>query len=263
MKGSSKIALGIGVAALLVAAVFYYRSDSTTGPVDGPVSTLVVESESPSPVSQPSVDPVAASSEPGRHAANAAGGSQFLESGYRWNPVQPGIAQNAEDAAWLAAHGYPGPDVEHYLMSLSVDALRRLAAGGNQPAQAILAYRLAQSGSPPDEVTALLERSAADGSVYALKMAGDIFQTVPTMKNPEMAHAYYGLLTRRGDQGGLIANSVFGDTLTAEERARSRMLEEILWRNVMQRRQRPFDLSMRPGFISLMEQSNITKERME
>ena len=247
-KGSNRIVVGATLAILAASYVALDR-DRLPGDAEPAGADVARRSAGLLPHAEGVGGPVAAP------IAARAGGRAFasLESGYRWNPVEPGIAENAEDAAWLSAHGYPGPDVERYLLSLSVDALRRLAGNGNQPAQAILAYRLALSGAPADDVVGLLERSAAEGSVYALKMAGDIFQTVPGLRDPEMAHAYYGLLTRRGDQGGLTANAVFGEQLSPDQRARSRLLEEVLWRGLLARRKRPFEQSMRPGFVLLVQ----------
>lgn len=251
MKRSAKIVLSLGSisAALWLVYALVDKQQIHIASRAAEAKTELVAAVAPR--NRSSFSPKSAQSQSNKRTFNS------LETGYRWNPLDPGIAENEKDAAWLSAHGYPGPDVEKYLMSLSIDALRALAEKGNQPAQAILAYRLALSGASADEFMGILDRSAAAGSVYATKMTADILQTVPEFRNPELARAYYGVLLRRGDQGGIIANTVFGSQLSQEQLVRSRMLEEVLWRKLMSARMRiygrPFDPSMRPGFISLME----------
>lgn len=165
----------------------------------------------------------------------AASLSNSLEFGYRWNPDLPGIAESAEDAAWLQAHGYPGPEVERYLMSLSTEGLKTLADDGNQSALAVYAYRLAQSGAPQAQTQEALLRSAAAGSAYALKMAGDIYQTVDGYRDPVMASAFYGLLARVGDQGGYGQAYLLGSRLSENQRFQAGLLEESLWRSLIVR----------------------------
>ena len=263
MSIGNKFLFGAAVAAALaIAAVFISRGPASEDQRSGNTEKEFVEiqptvkeglgSRADGPREEPSSTAVARRS------------TAALEQGYRWNPVDPGIAESAEDAGWLAARGYPGPEVERHLMSLPESALRDLAAEGNQSAQSVLAYRLAQSGAPVEEVMAILEDSAAGGSVYALKMTADIFQTVPQFKNPELARAYYGLMVRRGDHGGLIANATFGSGLSSEQVLRAQVLEEMLWRKLLADRDRllgrPFDPSLRPSFISLIERVQSTEE---
>ena len=176
----------------------------------------------------------------------------YLESGYRWDPANPGVAANEEDAAWLGAHGYPGPDVERYLMSLSLNALQRMAREGNQSAAAILAYKKIRAGEDGDEAIKSLDRIAAGGSVYALKVAADIFQGVPEYRNPELAYAYYGLMLRRGDHSGLTARAMYEGSLSSDQMARSRIIEEMLWRNLVDKGGVRLDSSIRPGFGALL-----------
>ncbi|WP_411833140.1 hypothetical protein [Pseudoxanthomonas mexicana] len=177
------------------------------------------------------------------------GNSSSLEVGFRWNPDNPGIAESEQDAAWLEKNGYPGADVQMYLMSLPVDSLKTLSENGNHPAQAIYALRLAQAGASHADTQDILLRSAASGSVYALKMAGDIYMTVDGYRDPAMANAFYGLQTRSGDQAGFAQRHLLGRGLSEEQRLRSEVLEELMWRNL----KKTCISTPRPGFMELLE----------
>lgn len=151
-----------------------------------------------------------------------------LMKGYKWDPLQPGVAANKEDADWLDRHGYPDEAVFDRLSSLSLVDLKHLADSGNKPAQAVYAYRLASAGGSPSDVQSILMKSAADGSLYALKMAGDIYMAVPGYRDNVMASAYYGLLASNGDQAGFVQGYLVDSQLSAEERLRARAIEEAL-----------------------------------
>jgi len=176
----------------------------------------------------------------------------FLRSewGYRWDASKPGIASSAEDAAWLEANGFPGPDVEDHLRRLSVGELRTLAGRGNQPASAVLAYRLATLGTPREEVLALLHGSAANGSVYALKTAGDIFMMVDGYRDPAMASAYYGLQARSGDQSGFEQRYLVDQQLSGDRRLQAGLIEEALWREIGLSSS---EVDERPGFSAFIQ----------
>jgi len=170
------------------------------------------------------------------------------EWGYRWDPSKPGVAANEADAVWLESRGFPGPDVEDHLRRLSIQELEALAARGNQAAVAILAYKLAASGTSRERVLQLLSRSANEGSVYALKTAGDIFMTVDGYRDPAMASAYYGLQARAGDQSGFAQRFVLSNQLNSTQRLQSDLMQEMLWQNINSAAQYPAGLDARPGF---------------
>ena len=174
------------------------------------------------------------------------------EWGYRWDPSKPGIAVSAEDAAWLESKGYPGPDVEDHLMRLSVEELRALADRGNQPATAVLAYRLATRGGSHEEVLDLLHGAAANGSVYALKTAGDIFMTVDGFRDPAAASAYYGLQARGGDHGGTVQKYLLFHHMNDRQRLMCGLLEESLWRELGDIRWPASAAEARPGFDTFL-----------
>lgn len=174
-----------------------------------------------------------------------------LESGYVWDQSNPGVAASKQDAEWLESHGFPGPDVERYLLAFPMDGLKALAERGNKPAQAIYALRLAQAGHKQTEVQDQLLKSAASGSVYALKIGGDIYTTVSGYRDPVMASVFYGLQARRGDQAGFSQRYLADVRLNQDQRLRAQVLEELMWRNIdalrMQGGARAFDLTSRPG----------------
>lgn len=182
-----------------------------------------------------------------------------IELGYRWNRLNPGMAANEADAQWLESKGFPGPDVEGHLLSLPVDRLKDLAERGNVPAQAIYALRLAQAGRPHADTQDVLLKSASSGSVYALKVAGDIFSSVEGYRDPVMASVFYGLQARRGDHAGFSQQYLVDGRLTTDQRLRAQVLSEATWRSIdILRRQGatpPFDLSVRPGFEEFVNQA--------
>lgn len=189
-----------------------------------------------------------------------------LESGYRWDPNNPGIAESQQDAAWLEANGYPGPDVEAYLMSLPVYALKNLADRDNKPAQAFYAFRLAQSGADQSDTQEVLLKSAASGSIFALKMAGDIYYTVDGYRDPVMASVFYGLQARRGDHAGLIQNYLVDSALTSDQRLRAQALRELAWINMGKmpsQGRRYLDFSPRPGFVPFLERALLPPSQNE
>ena len=191
--------------------------------------------------------------------------SHPFESGYRWNPNNPGIAENQQDAAWLDAHGYPDPDVEAHLMSLSLDALKNLADRGNKPAQAFYALRLAQSGADQRDTQETLIKSAASGSVFALKMAGDIYYTVDGYRDPVMASVFYGLQARQGDHAGITQNYLVDSALTPDQRLRAQALRELTWINMRnipnQGAKDNLSPSPRPGLVAFLEQALLPEKK--
>lgn len=176
------------------------------------------------------------------------------ELGYRWDASRPGIAANEADAAWLESRGFPGPDVEDHLRRLSMQELESLAARGNQPAAAIHAYRLAVSGAPRADVLTRLTRSANEGSVYALKTAGDLYLTVKGYRDPAMASAYYGLQARAGDQSGFEQRYLLSNQLNSEQRLQSDLMQEMLLRTMSPSLQSPTGMDPRPGFNAFLRQ---------
>lgn len=190
-----------------------------------------------------------------------------LESGYRWDQSAPGIAANKQDAEWLDSHGFPGPDVERYLMSLHISTLKNLAESGNKPAQAIYALRLAQSGHQQADTQEVLIKSAASGSIYALKMAGDIYSSVDGYRDPAMASAFYGLQARRGDQAGLSQSYLTDSRLNDDQRFRANVLKELIWRNIdairAQGGLRSLESSARPGLSEFLNQAIQSNHKIE
>jgi len=79
---------------------------------------------------------------------------------------------------------------------------------------------------------ALLHESAAGGSIYALKTAGDIFMTVDGYRDPATASAYYGLQARSGDQSGFEQRYLLDQQLSGERRLQAALVEEALWREI-------------------------------
>lgn len=175
--------------------------------------------------------------------------------GYDWNPENPGVATSEADAAWLKDSGFPSPEAEERLALLSIDELQSLAKQGNQPAAAMYAYRLARQGAEQSEVLAVLQASASSGSVYALKTAGDIFLTVNGYRDPVMASAYYRMQARAGDQAGFSQNYLLQGQLTPEQKLRSEMLTELLWRNTGGPTGRLSTRESRPGYREFVEQA--------
>lgn len=212
--------------------------------------------------------PVAASSaaaSAGARAARSAPSSapRFLRSewGFRWDPSKPGIAASEADAAWLQAQGFPGPDVEQHLFGLSLPELESLAARGNQPATAIYAYRLARSGASHERVRAILDASAAEGSVYALKMAGDIFWLVDGFRDPVVARAYYGLQFQAGDQNGFTQSLMLARQLDQRGQIEAEWLKGRIWEELGAPAPRWDGVGARPGFKAFMGQwENVARE---
>lgn len=173
-------------------------------------------------------------------------------TGYTWNPDNPGIASSADDAAWLDKHGFPGPDVEADLRTIHIDELKRLAESGSAAAASVFAYRRAEQGAPKTEVISLLGRSAANGSVYALKTAGDIHTMVDGYRDPVMASAYYGMQARSGDHAGFAQKYLISGQLTDDQRFKSQLLEELMWRNLGLTKSDQSTESSRPGFDRIL-----------
>lgn len=208
----------------------------------------------------------AASIDPRSGGPAAAASPRFRHSewGYRWDASKPGIAASEEDAAWLQSKGFPGPDVEAHLMRLSLPELEALAARGNQPATAIYAYRLAQAGASREQVLAVLDASAADGSVYALKMAGDIFFTVDRLRDPVMARVYYGLQGLAGDQSGIVQGFVLANQLDQDQRMEAGRLRRELWEEMTASSPNGMDGEARPGYDTFAAQwANLAERAAE
>ncbi len=150
-------------------------------------------------------------------------------------------------------------------MSLPLHALENLAEGGNKPAQAFHALRLAQSGADQGHTQEVLLRSAASGSVFALKMAGDIYHTVDGYRDPVMASVFYGLQARRGDHAGFVQNYLVDSAFTPEQRLRAQTLRELTWMNMGripgQGSRRYLDFSPRPGFVPFLQQALSPQDR--
>jgi len=133
-----------------------------------------------------------------------------------------------------------------------VEELRTLSARGNQPATAVLAYRLATLGTARKEVLDLLHGVAADGSIYALKTAGDIFMTVDDYRDPAMASAYYGLQARGGDHAGIVQKYLLSHQMNDRQRLLCGLLEESLWRELGEIGWPASATEARPGFDEFM-----------
>lgn len=189
------------------------------------------------------------------HSAAISNSFEPREYGYAWDSNNPGIARNEEDAKWLEAHGYPGPDVETYLKEMALGPLKDLADRGNPAAQAIYAYRLAKQDAPKSEVQGILLESAVSGSVYALKMAGDIYFTVDGYRDLAVAKSYYGMQARVGDQAGFVQGYLVGAQLTNEQRLRAEIIEEATWRNIDSTEDASSSIrrDARPGYMQFME----------
>jgi hypothetical protein len=132
--------------------------------------------------------------------------------------------------------------------------LESLAARGNQPAAAIYAYKLAASGGSREDVITMLSKSANEGSVYALKTAGDIYMTVKGFRDPAMASAYYGLQARAGDQSGFEQRYLVSNQLGSTQRLQSDLMQETLSRSMSTPLQSPAGLDPRPGFNEFLSQ---------
>ncbi|WNH54516.1 hypothetical protein [Stenotrophomonas oahuensis] len=237
MGRSSKVIAGATLSAAVLYATYFFVSSNAQE--DGQPAAEATPSSpvTPSPQSTTSRKPFTRS-----------------ESGYRWDASKPGIATSEADAAWLESKGFPGPDVEDHLRRLSLQELESLAARGNQPAAAIYAYKLATSGRPPAEVLTALSKSANEGSVYALKTAGDIYMTVDGYRDPAIASAYYGLQARAGDQAGFEQRYLLSPQLNNTQRLRSDLMQEMLLRSMGSTLQSPAGLDPRPGFNEFVKQ---------
>ena len=251
MSKSAKASFALGIIILVIGSLFFlqYRESRTTS---SSIEHWLTSSKKNGVASPPEAE-----MRPARHLEASLGKSNPFESGYRWNPANPGIAESKEDATWLDKHGYPGPDVEQHLMSLSVDALKALVGEGNKPALAIYAFKQAQAGVQRADTQEMLLKSAASGSVYALKMGGDIYTVVDGYRDPVMASVFYGLQARSGDQAGLVQGYVVGRSLTIDQRLQVDMLRELMWRS-MKNTQNGLgggvsDFSPRPGYIDFLE----------
>lgn len=185
----------------------------------------------------------------------SADGFKSWESGYRWDPSNPGIASSADDADWLHENGFPDPTVEAHLRSIPMNELKALADRGNQSAVAIYAYRASTEGASKPEVLGLLSKSMDSGSVYAIKTAGDIFLSVDGFRDPVMASAYYQLQARAGDQAGFAQSYLVREQLTGEQGLRAAVLEELLWRNTNLSSAFPVSRRARPGFKEFVEKA--------
>jgi len=132
--------------------------------------------------------------------------------------------------------------------------LESLAGRGNQPAAAIYAYKLATSGGSREDVLTILSKSANEGSVYALKTAGDIYMAVKGFRDPAMASAYYGLQARAGDQSGFEQRYLVSNQLNGTQRLQSDLMQEMLSRSMNAPLQSPTGLDARPGFNEFLSQ---------
>lgn len=235
-QAARTVVLGV----LAASAAYAVYSTVYQGPTQAPQVSVIAQPSAPTTPS------------PSARAAPA----PFARSewGYRWDASKPGIAASPADAAWLESRGYPGPDVEDHLRRLSLQELQALASRGNPAATAILAYKLASSGGPRDEVLALLSTSANAGSAYALKTAGDIHMMVDGYRDPAIASAYYGLLARLGDPSGFEQRYLLSQQLDSTQRLQSDLMQERLWRNLDPAMQLSADAEPRPGFDAFLDQ---------
>lgn len=251
MPRKPRLALSVvAMVAVLTSLIIYFRTEERRDASEVTPKTLSADSRD---------GKVREDSTTAPHRSLPDGKFNSLESGYRWDQLNPGIATSKEDAQWLEAHGFPGPDAERYLMSLPTAALQDLANRGNKPAQAIYALRSAQAGNPQADTQEILLKSAASGSVYALKMAGDIYTSVDGYRDPVMASVYYGLQARRGDQAGFSQNYLMDSRMSDEQRFRAQVLRELMWRNIDDLRtqggMRTLDSSPRPGLDEFLNQA--------
>ena len=249
---AGKAAMFVLVLVLVAVAFHLVRRSAVPGPAG------VLDARAPSGASAVAVDDASSLRVPPVEAvptvprALPSAGFDSREYGFRWNPQDPGVAASAEDARWLGARGFPGPDVERHLLGLPLVTLQELSERGNPAALAFYAYHLARRGAPREQVFAMLDASAASGSVYALKMAGDIAFTMRDQRDMALARAYYGLQARAGDQAGLTQAYMVDVVLSDEQRFRASLIEEDLWRRI-----RPTggqEGEVRPGFKAFVEQ---------
>jgi hypothetical protein len=247
MGRSSRVIAVIALSAGVLFTIYFFASSMHRG-------------DSLSPESRQALDEPASEAAPNSPATpssrTATSFKPFTRSelGYRWDASKPGIAASEADAAWLESKGFPGPDVEDHLRRLSIQELESLAARGNQPAAAIYAYKLATAGGPRADVLTVLSKSANEGSVYALKTAGDIYMTVDGYRDPAIASAYYGLQARAGDQAGFEQRYLLSPQLNSTQRLRSDLMQEMLLRNMSSAPQSAAGLDPRPGFNEFLNQ---------
>lgn len=173
---------------------------------------------------------------------------QRIEQGYNWNPARPGEAASEEDANWLAARGFPGPDVYDYLKSIPQQELKRLVDQGNHAAIGVYAQELARQAGNRREILEILHSSAESGAIYALKTGGDIFTVFKDYRDPVMAATFYNLQGRAGDQGGFVQSYVISQQMSSDQRLLVNAMTEQMWRSFEGTRLENQSGNVRPGY---------------
>ncbi|MNM85770.1 hypothetical protein D3C81_979050 [compost metagenome] len=171
-----------------------------------------------------------------------------LEKGYTWNSARPGDAANEEDAAWFNSRGYPGPEVYEYLHSIPQGELKRLADAGNVSAMSIYAQSLSTVPGNRAEILSLLHRGASTGSVYSLKMGGDIFSAYPDYRDPVMSLVYYQLQARAGDHSGYVQSYIAKQQIKPEQALLANVMTEQMWKNFAGTQLLAQSANVRPGY---------------
>ena len=195
------------------------------------------------------IDSSAASRRNSAPLSPGAGGVRAkLEKGYEWNSARPGDAANEEDAAWFNSRGYPGPDVYEYLHSIPPVELRRLADSGNVTAMSVYAQTLAKQPGNRAQILELLHQGAATGSVYSLKMGGDIFSAYPNYRDPVMSLVYYQLQARAGDHAGFVQSYIAQQQIKPEQALVANLMTEQMWKSFAGTRLLAQSAHVRPGY---------------
>lgn len=176
-----------------------------------------------------------------------------LEHGYAWNPSRPGDAASEEDAAWFNSRGYPGPEVYEYLHSIPQVELKRLADSGNVSAMAVYAQTLAKQPGNRSQILDILHQGAAAGSVYSLKMGGDIFSAYPAYRDPVMSLVYYQLQARAGDHAGYVQSYIAQQQIKPEQVLLANVMTEQMWRSFAGTQLLAQSAHVRPGYEKFVE----------
>jgi len=155
---------------------------------------------------------------------------------------------NEEDAAWFNSRGYPGPDVYEYLHSIPPEELKRLADSGNVTAMSVYAQTLAKQPGNRSQILELLHQGAATGSVYSLKMGGDIFSAYPDYRDPVMSLVYYQLQARAGDHAGYVQSYITQQQIKPEQVLVANVMTEQMWKSFAGTQLLAQSANVRPGY---------------
>lgn len=144
-------------------------------------------------------------------------------------------AMDSEDAQWLARHGYPTPEEESELASLTEAELRQRASQGDLLAMVELGRRILSQDREDREGLDLMFEAASRGSNRALsaraETLGNMHQDSFTCADPYAAASFLAA-AMLGDRGAILGYEMCTRTLDGNRKALVILMASQIMREV-------------------------------